>query len=74
MLMESQLKDALAYVNALNLLMESLPNEPEWQGGLRLILPDVIELRPDYPGEAPVAWLVANDVDGYDLSTVKPGK
>lgn len=35
-------------------------------------LPNVIPLSPDYPGEAPVAWLVANDFEGYDLTTEEP--
>ena len=72
-LIDSQVQDALAYMTALREVMEGRPDEPEWQGGLRLLLPVVIALRPDYPGETPVAWLVANDCDGYDLTTVDPG-
>jgi len=71
-LIESQLSDALAYMKALSGLGATLPNEPTWGGGMRLWLPDVIPLSPDYKGEAPVAWLVANDFDGYDLTTTAP--
>ena len=71
-LLPSQLRDALAFMDALEAANKSLRDEPESGGGLRLWLPNVIALRPDYPGEKPVAWLIANDFDGYDLTTEEP--
>lgn len=71
-LIPSQLRDALAYAEGITKISEDLPLDPEWGGGLRLVLPDVIALRPDYDGEKPVAWLVANDFNGYDLTTEEP--
>ena len=72
-LIESQLSDALALMKGISAALKSLPDEPEWGGGLRLWLPKVIPLTNDYSGDdTPVAWLVANDFDGYDLSTVEP--
>lgn len=69
---ESQLRDALVYMGALDTEKMSLAEEPGWNEGLRLWLPNVIPLSPDSRGEAPVAWLVANDFGGYDLATVEP--
>jgi len=71
-LSDSQLADALAFMKGLKAINESLPDDPEWGGGMRLILPAVIALAPDYEGEPPVAWLTANDFNGYDLSTENP--
>jgi hypothetical protein len=72
-LIESQLSDALAYAKALRQANENIPDEPEWGGGLHLILPDVIPLKSDFKGDEVVyAWLVANDFNGYDLSTDNP--
>lgn len=71
-LIPSQLKDALAFIEALQDIYVKMPQEPEWSEGMRLLLPRVIPLSPDYEGEDPVAWLIANDFDGYDLSTEKP--
>ena len=73
-LLETQLRDALAYMVALNDEKIGLAQEPKWGEGVRLSLPNVIPLSPDYQGEAPVAWLVANDFGGYDLTTTDPGK
>lgn len=72
-LLETQLRDALAYMAALNDEKIGLAQEPKWGEGVRLWLPDVIPLSPDCEGEAPVAWLVANDFGGYDLTTTNPG-
>lgn len=69
-LIESQLKDALAYIRALSTIQ--LDPTDSWGDGLHLVLPPVIPLRPDYDGEKPVAWLVANDFEGYDLTTEDP--
>jgi len=71
---EPQLRDALAYMSALNDEKIGLAQEPKWGEGLRLWLPNVIALSPDYKGEEPVAWLIANDFGGYDLTTSAPGK
>lgn len=71
-IIESQLRDALAYMSALKDEKFQLSPEPTWGEGVRLYLPNVIPLRPDYEGESPVAWLVANDFGGYDLSTENP--
>lgn len=71
-LIGSQLKDALAYMDALEKACENLPDDPEFGEGLRLTLPPVIPLHSDYPGEGPRAWLVANDFNGYDLATTEP--
>lgn len=71
-IIESQLRDALAYVAALSDEKLQLSSEPAWGEGVRLLLPNVIALRPDFDGEAPVAWLVANDFGGYDLTTTDP--
>lgn len=73
-LIPSQIKDAVAFIEALQQVIESLPDDPEWGGGMRLNLPAVIPLTPDYKGEAPVAWLVANDFNGYDLTTQEPDR
>lgn len=73
-LIASQLVDALAYMKALEDAGNAAPIEPAWGEGVRLVLPSVIPLHPDYEGEAPVAWLVANDFGGYDLSTTAPEK
>jgi hypothetical protein len=67
-----QLSDAVTYIKGLVRINDELPTEPDWSEGLRLLLPDVIPLRPDYPGEKPVAWLIANDFNGYDLTTENP--
>lgn len=72
-LSESQLRDALVYLAAFNTEKMPLAEQPEWGGGTRLWLPNVIPLMPDHPGESAVAWLVDNDFGGYDLSTVDPG-
>lgn len=72
-IIESQLRDALCYMAALNTENMQLSEKPEWGEGVRLWLPNVIPLRPDYGDEEPVAWLVANDFGGYDLSTKDPG-
>lgn len=71
-LIPSQVRDALAYMEALSNAIKNLPQGEDWGGGLRLWLPDVIPLSPDYKGEPPVAWLVANDFEGYDLATTDP--
>lgn len=71
-LIESQLADALLFMAALRKANESLPSEPAFGEGMCLWLPSVIPLRPDFEGEEPVAWLVANDFNGYDLTTEKP--
>lgn len=74
-LIESQLSDALAYMKALHEVIKGLPDDPEWGGGLRLLLPAAIPLTTDFRGDdEPVAWLVSNDFDGYDLTTTKPEK
>lgn len=74
-LIEPQVSDALTYMNALQAAFDSLSKEPEWGGGLRLILPSVIPLQTDYAGDVhAVAWLVANDFGGYDLATTDPTK
>jgi hypothetical protein len=73
-LMQSQIEDALHYMNALSAAIKSVPEGESWGGGVRLWLPDVIPLRPDYRGEKPVAWLVANDFEGYDLTMQEPKK
>lgn len=73
-LLETQLRDALAYMAALNDDKMALSQEPKWGEGVRLWLPNVIALTPDYEGEAPVAWLVSNDFGGYDLTTTDPGQ
>ena len=72
-LIESQLTDAVTFMKALRSAIESLPDDPEWGAGMRLTLPAVIPLTPDYKGERPVAWLVANHFNGYDLTTEEPG-
>lgn len=71
-LIQTQLADALAYMAALDTEKMNLAEEPTWGEGVRLWLPNIIPLSPDYKGEKPVAWLVANDFGGYDLSTVQP--
>lgn len=71
-LLTSQLRDALVYMEALDTEKMPLAEDGEWGQGLRLWLPNVIPLSPDYKGEGPVAWLVANDFGGYDLTTDKP--
>jgi hypothetical protein len=71
-LIPSQLRDALAYMDGLEKAIKSTAEDPKWGDGLRLWLPNVIPLSPDYHGEKPVAWLVANDFDGYDLTTEEP--
>lgn len=73
-LIPSQLRDALAYIDGLEKTIKSLPEEPAWDGGgLHLLLPNVIPLTTDYSGDKnPVAWLVANDFEGYDLTTEEP--
>lgn len=73
-LIVSQMKDAIAFAEGLKALIESLPEEPRWGGGERMCLPMVIELRSDYPGDSTRAWLVANDFDGYDITTTDPKK
>lgn len=72
-ILTSQLRDALVYMDALNIEKMPLADEPSWGEGVRLWLPNVIPLSPDYRGEKPVAWLVSNDFGGYDLSTTDPG-
>lgn len=71
-LIPSQIKDAVAFIEGLQKLLEGLPDEPAWGEGMRLNLPATIPLSPDYSGERPVAWLVANDFNGYDLTTEEP--
>lgn len=71
-LIPSQLKDALVYVDVLGSVDAKLGGEPGWQGGMRLVLPNVIPLSPDAQGEGPIAWLIANDFGGYDLATENP--
>lgn len=72
-LIPSHVRDALAYMDALEKATAGLPDDPEWGGGLRLILPAVIPLSTDYAEDMnPVAWLVANDFNGYDLTTKEP--
>ena len=71
-LLTSQLRDALVYMEALDTEKMPLAEDGEWGQGLRLWLPNVIPLSPDYKGEAPVAWLVANDFGGYDLTSHEP--
>lgn len=73
-LIKTQLKDALHYMEGLEKMLAALSNDPEWHGGERLWFPSVIELRPDYEGEKPVAWLVGNDFGGYDLVMEDPHK
>ena len=68
----SQMRDALAFAEALGAVIEEMPYEPGWGDGLHLVLPKVIPLRPDGYDEAPVAWLIANDSNGYDITTQKP--
>lgn len=72
MVTTTQMRDALVFAEALGAAISSLPDSPSFGGGERLYLPTVIPLRPDYPGEGPVVWLVANDFDGYDVQTSKP--
>lgn len=73
-LFDSQLADALTIVKGLGVLIESLPDEPDWGEGLHLRLPTVIPLFADNTENmVPVAWLVANDFSGYDLTTEDPG-
>ncbi|MDL5351134.1 hypothetical protein [Microbacterium sp. zg-YB36] len=72
-LIPSQVKDALALMEGLTKIIEEMDDETEWGSGLRLILPEAIPLKADDNSSSePVAWLVANDFNGYDLSTVKP--
>jgi hypothetical protein len=71
-LITSQLEDALILMKGLQAAVESLPDKPDFGEGMRLTLPSVIPLQPDYEGERPVAWLIANDFNGYDLSTTEP--
>jgi hypothetical protein len=71
-LLRTQLADALVYMDALDTEKMPLAEEPKWGEALRLWLPSVIPLSPDYNGEAPVAWLVANDFGSYDLTTDDP--
>lgn len=73
-LIPSQLRDALHYMDALEKAIATTDDKTERGGGLRLWLPAVIPLQPDYADHEPVAWLIANDFDGYDLSTVDPQK
>lgn len=72
MLLQSQLIDALHYMQALEAAINTTSEEPGWGNGLHLWLPNVIPLAPDYEGESPVAWLVSNDFNGYDLTTEEP--
>lgn len=74
-LIPSQIKDALAFSEGIAQLIEGLPDSPEWGGGERLVLPSVLPLRVDdgYTTE-PYAWLIANDFNGYDLTTTNPSK
>jgi hypothetical protein len=73
-LIESQIRDALTYMEGLSAALKALPNEPAWGGGgQHLVLPAYIPLMTDSRSDiAPVAWLVANDFDGYDLTTTDP--
>lgn len=71
-ILTTQLRDALVYMDALDTEKMPLAEEPGWGEGVRLWLPNVIPLMPDYKGEEPVAWLVSNDFGGYDLSTTDP--
>lgn len=72
-LIESQLSDALTYAKAIREAIESIPDNPEWGGGLHLLLPDTIPLKSDFRGDETVyAWLIANDFNGYDLTTDSP--
>lgn len=71
-LTETQLRDALAYIEVLNTLYKKLPEEPDWGDGMHLVLPKQVPLSPDFEGDKPVAWLVANDFGGYDLTTTNP--
>lgn len=73
-LIESQLRDALHYAAGLRQINETSADDPGWGEGMRLVLPEVIPLRGDYPGEPAYAWLVTNDFNGYDLTTVDPAK
>lgn len=70
----SQMQDALHIANGLANTIKTLPKGEEWGGGLRLWMPNVIALRPDYDGEGPIVWLVSNDFEGYDITTVAPKK
>jgi len=74
-LTKSQLKDALLYVELFEGIDAMLPNEPDWGDGMHLVLPSVIPLKSDFDGDDhPYAWLVANDFNGYDLTTTDPTK
>lgn len=74
-LTKSQLVDAQIYMDLFTGLDEKLPDTPDWGDGLHLILPPVIPLKSDFPGDTHTyAWLVANDFDGYDLTTTDPTK
>lgn len=68
----TQMKDAVILAEALGRGLDLLPNEPAWGNGEHLRLPAVIPLETDYEGEGPLAWLVANDFNGYDISTTNP--
>jgi hypothetical protein len=72
-LIPSQVRDALAFMDGIEKIVTALPDEPEWGGGLRLVLPAIIPLTTDYRGDRnPVAWLIANDFNGYDITTKEP--
>lgn len=70
----SQLRDALTYAEGLEKSLKVLSDDPPWDGsGLHLILPAIIPLVTDVRGDdRPVAWLIANDFNGYDISTTDP--
>lgn len=72
-LIKSQLADALLYMELFAGLEEKLPDKPDWGDGMHLVLPDVIPLKSDWRSDDTVyAWLVANDFNGYDLTTENP--
>ena len=68
----SQMRDALIWAEALGAALDSLPDEPQWGGGMHLVLPSTIPLTPDGDEGHPVAWLVVNEFNGYDLTTTQP--
>lgn len=71
----SQTRDAVYWMEHLGMALEQMPPEPDFGDGLRLMLPDVIPLKSDFSGDDHTyGWLVANDFNGYDLTTTDPTK
>lgn len=74
MLSQSELMEALGYIDVLKNCNAGLPQGLFYSSGLRLILPKVIPLGYKDQGQEPAAWLVEDASGGYSLSELEPNE